>query len=89
MRVPKDFTKDVFALLHDRLGALGFRKRKPQVVSLLVDEGVLGLIGLNKATGRGAGILEINPVIGIRNQTIERMVSGCLGEPFDELNPFT
>jgi hypothetical protein len=85
-----DLTKTVFALLQKRLVLLGFRKRKQGILSMSVTEDVLGLIGLNKATGgRGPGVLEINPVVGVRNQIVERLVAELVGEPFDELNPFT
>jgi hypothetical protein len=90
MSTSKDFRRAVFALVQERLVSLGFRKRKQELVSLSVSEDVLGLIGLNMATGGlGPGILEINPVVGVRNQTVERLVAGLIGEPFDELNPFS
>ncbi len=90
MSSSKDFTKAVFALVQERLVSLGFRKRKQGILSLPVAEDVLGLVGLNKATGgRGPGILEINPVVGVRNQRVERLVAELVGEPFDELSPFS
>jgi hypothetical protein len=90
MTVSKAFTKAVLALLQERLSTLGFRKRKQQISVLPVSEDVIGLIGLNKATGgRGPGVLEINPVVGVRNQRVERLVAELSGEPYDELNPFS
>jgi hypothetical protein len=45
---------------------------------------------LNKATGgRGPGVVEINPVVGVRNQRVERLVAELSCEQFDELSPFS
>src|SRR6516165_8634490 len=84
-----EFTKTVFGLVQERLVTIGFRKRKQGISSLPASEDVLGLVGLNKALARGLGILEINPVVGVRNQRVEKLVAKLLGEPFDELNPFS
>jgi len=84
-----EFTKTVFGLVQERLVTIGFRKRKQGISSLPASEDVLGLVGLNKALARGLGILEINPVVGVRNQRVEKLVAKLLGEPFNELNPFS
>jgi hypothetical protein len=69
------FMKTVFALLHRRLIALGFRKGK-YLFTLSISEDVIGTVGLNKATtGRGRGVLEINPVIGVHNLRVGRLVA--------------
>jgi hypothetical protein len=86
----KDLNKAVLTLVQEQLATLGFRKRKQQILSLPVSEDVVGFIGLNIATGgRGPGVLEINPVVGVRNQRVERLVAELVGEPFNELNPFS
>jgi len=83
-------TKTVLGLVQERLVSLGFRKKKHGILATAVAEDVIGLIGLNMATsGRGPGILEINPVIGVRNQRVERLVAKLVGEPFDEVSPFS
>jgi hypothetical protein len=87
--ISKDFTKSVLATVQQELGTLGFEKRKASIFTLPFTIDVLGSVGLNTATRRGAGILEINPVIGVRNQQIERLVAELLGEAFDELIPPT
>jgi hypothetical protein len=89
MSVSKHFTRTLFALIEERLVTLDFHKRKQLIFSLAVSEDVLGLVGLNTASGRGPGVLEINPVVGARSQRVERFVAELLGEPFDELNPFS
>ncbi|SRR5258706_7079580 len=85
----KHFTKRVLGLVQTTLTTLGFHKRKAGILALQVSEEVLGTVGLNIATGRGADILEINPVIGVRNQRLERLVAELRGETFDELMPPT
>src|SRR3974390_1349222 len=87
--LPKDFTKGVIASVQQELGTLGFEKRKAGILTLKIQTGVLGTVGLNTATGRGPGVLEINPVVGVRNQQIERLVAELCGDPFDELIPPT
>lgn len=52
--------------------------------------GVLGWLGLNSATKhRGPGEVEINPVIGVRFQEVERLVAECRGDKFHAYLPPT
>lgn len=81
--------KDIKSSIKPVFEELGFLKKKTGIFVKTVSADVLGTIGLNIATGRGSGIIEINPVIGIRNQCIERLLAEILGEPFDELIPAT
>lgn len=86
----KGLTKAALTLVQEHLVSLGFRRRKLGISSMLASEDVLGLVGLNTATsGRGPGILEINTVIGVRNQRVERLVAELVGEPFREVSGFT
>jgi len=82
-------TKLAYGLLQDRLSDLGFEKRKPGVFSSVVAEDVVGWIGLNTATRGRKDSVEINPVVGVRNQRIERLVAEAAGEHFDDLIPPT
>jgi len=87
MATHKEFYKKVLSQVQERIISLGFRKRK-HAFSLSVSEDVVGFLGLNQATGgRGPGVLEINPVVGVRNQRVERLVAELVGEPFDDLIP--
>jgi len=80
----QQFMKTVLASLQQRLVLLGFRKRK-HVFTIPVSEDVLGMVGLNKATsGRGPGVLEINPIIAVQNLPVARLVAELAGEKFDE-----
>lgn len=89
MNYPRRLRETALKVIEGRLAALGFRKREQSIFSLAVSENVLGLLGLNTAGGRGQGVLEINPVVGVRNQRVEKLVAELLGETFDEVNPFS
>ncbi|WP_157574771.1 hypothetical protein [Jiangella muralis] len=73
-----------------RLQSLGFRKRVGMVFTREVAEGVLGWLGLNRASRHlPAGAVEVNPVVGIRHQGIERLVAELRGEKFHAYQPPT
>lgn len=88
MPVSKELTKSVYSSVQSELEALGFEKRKPEILTLPLTSEVLCWVGLNKAVGRG-DVLEINVVVGVRHQGIERLLSELLGESFNELTPPT
>jgi len=66
----------------------GFKKRTGQIYTKALTETVLGWLGLNRSIRRD-GRLEVNPVIGIRHQPVERLVAQMTGEPFHEYIPPT
>ncbi len=72
------------------LAKIGFRKRAGNVFTLELAPGVPGWLGLNRATRhRGPGEVEINPVVGVRFQEVERLVAECRGEKFHTYQPPT
>ncbi len=72
------------------LADLGFKKRTGDVFTIKVAPGVLGWLGLNRATQhRAPGEVEINPVVGVRFQEVERVVAECRGEKFHAYQPPT
>jgi hypothetical protein len=85
----KDAAKNIISSIHQKLGELGFEKRKAGILALTIHTDVLCTVGLNIATGRAPGVLEINPVVGVRNQQVERLVAEISGEIFDEVIPPT
>lgn len=89
MNISPSFIKGNIALLHTRLATLGFKKRKAEISTIQVADDVLGWIGLNKATRGLKGFLEINPVVGVRNQRIEEIVAELVGEKPDDVIPPT
>jgi hypothetical protein len=72
------------------LAKIGFKKRAGDVFTLDLVPGVLGWLGLNRATQhRASGEVEINPVVGVRFQEVERLVAECRGEKFHAYQPAT
>jgi hypothetical protein len=71
------------------LASAAFRKRSGDVYTRQVAEDVLGWLGLNRAVNRGDGLLEVNPVVGVRHQALERVVAELLGERFHDYTPPT
>lgn len=72
------------------LSQLGFRKRAGLIFTIDLPAGVIGWLGLNGATRhRAFGEIEINPVVGVRFQDLERMVAECRGEQFHPYQPPT
>jgi hypothetical protein len=69
------------------LARLGFRRRAQGVLALDAAEDVLGWLGLNRATRHG--VLEVNPVVGVRHQRVERLVAELTGVRFHPWSPPT
>lgn len=89
MPVPKELIKSAFSEIHEALSGLGFDKRKQEILTKTISAETIGWIGLNKATGSGAGPLEINVVVGVRNQPLERLVAEMVGENYSDVIPPT
>ena len=77
----KEFIKRVFELANNEFCKVGWTKRKSGF-SADLSEDIYGVIGLNKAIGRGNGILEINPIVGVGSHKLEKMVMELLGQKF-------
>jgi hypothetical protein len=56
------------------LSSFGFKKRAGQIYTCDIAEDYLGWIGLNQGTYPNEGF-EINPVIGVRHQELEKLVA--------------
>lgn len=82
-----NFVKKVIRTVEQQLFAIGFQKRKLGILSCESTRDTIGWIGLNIAAGRGDGIFEINPIVGVRNQRIERIVAELNNDLFNELSP--
>jgi hypothetical protein len=83
-------TTDALLALREPLERLGFRKRAGQIYTVDLGNEVLGWVGLNKASRhRQAGQVEVNPVVGVRHQPVERVVADLLGQKFHDYQPPT
>jgi len=90
MKSSNNFAATVLASVHQSLAEIGFHERKQGIPCRIVSDDVLALVGLNTArSGRGPGVLEINTVVGIRNQRVEKLVSELDEFPYNEVSPFT
>lgn len=76
----KVFIKRVFELADTEFRKAGWTKRKPDVFSFDLSGDIYGRVGLNKAVGRGDGILEINPIVGVGSHKLEKLVMELLGQ---------
>lgn len=73
-----------------RLQGLGFKKRAGVVFTRDVSGDVIGWLGLNRASRHhSAGEFEVNPVLGVRHQGVERIVAELRGEKFHAYQPPT
>lgn len=76
--------------LEPPLARIGFKKRAGDVFTIDLAPGVLGWLGLNRATKhRASAEVELNPVVGVRFQEVERLVAECRGEKFHAYQPPT
>lgn len=79
--------KKIEGSLESLLGAEGFKKRSGEVFTVELAEGFVGWLGLNRAKHpRG---LELNPVVGVRCQELEGLLSTLLGERLHKYVPPT
>ena len=82
-----DFVVEAVAPL---LKLAGLKKHADSVYTLDLSPGILGWFGLNRATRhRAPGEVEINPVVGVRFQEVEQLVSALCGEKFHSHIPPT
>ena len=70
---------EVRAVCRERLVSAGFRARSGDIFTRPVTGDVLAWLGLNRAVGRGDGLVEVNPVVGVRHQALESLVAELLG----------
>ena len=72
------------------LAQMGFKKRSGWLFTTELEPDVLGWLGLNRATEhRAKGEVEVNPVVGVRFQRVERLVAELRGEKFHGYIPPT
>ena len=78
----KGLIRRVFELADVEFQQTGWTRRKPDAFSLDLSGDIYGRVGLNKAVGRGKGILEINPIIGVGSHELEKFVMTLLDQKF-------
>lgn len=78
MPISKKLDSYVFALTAAELSKTGWKPRKPGIFTLTMCDESIGWLGLNAAHYLN-GILEINPVCGVRHQRLEELVAEFSG----------
>lgn len=82
-------TVELIDAVRPGLADLGFKKRSGEIFTAELADGVLGWLGLNRAYRRGEDRMEVNPVVGVRHQEVERLVAELSDEPFHPYIPPT
>ncbi|HWM88899.1 MAG TPA: hypothetical protein VNO33_23775 [Kofleriaceae bacterium] len=83
-------TRTMLALVREPLTALGLRKRSGAIFTMELAPDVIGWLGLNTASKYlPTGVVEVNPVVGVRHQTVERLIADLRGEAFHAYLPPT
>ncbi len=70
----------------EELARLGFRKRGGFVFTRNLAPEILGWLGLNIALNKDRS-LEVNPVVGVRHQRLERLVAELMAIRYHPYNP--
>jgi len=69
---------------------VGFKKRADLIYTIDLAEGAIGRVGLNNTSEHcPRGEVEVNPVVGVRHQEVERLVAELSGEKFHAYLPST
>ena len=85
----KKLIDDVFATVRVKLIAVGMKKRAGRTYTLKVSEEVLGWLGLGRVYRRRESVLSVIPTIGIRYQSLEKLLAEARGEKFHSYFPPT
>jgi hypothetical protein len=76
--------------LREQLEHSGFRRRASAIFTISLTSEALGWLGLNHATRhQQAGQVEVNPVVGVRHQAVERLIADLRRDRFHEYLPPT
>jgi hypothetical protein len=74
MKVSVSLVKRVFDRITSELEKLRFQKREAGIFTLPISNETSGWLGLNRKVG-DQGVLQINPVVGVRNQPLEELIA--------------
>ena len=69
-------------LVGTKLAGLGFKKNKDGIMLVELDHGVSGWIGLNSSSRQAPGIVDVNPLVGVSHEGLERSISNLEGDEF-------
>lgn len=85
----KELVREVLTLAREGLKAAGWRKRAGEIYTRRLSKDALGWLGLSDAKGRGDGLYEIGPNVGVRHQPHRRLLEELDGREFHPYIPPT
>jgi hypothetical protein len=86
---PRAFRTGVIEELRRFLESEGLRKRAGLVFTGKPSEGTLRWVGLSTVTRHAGLFISVTPVVGVRNQAVERLVAALRGVEFHSFAPAT
>lgn len=81
--------KRFFAAAAAELSQLGLRRHGRGLYTWVVQEEVLGWLGLNIAGYSADHMVDVNPVVGVRHQSVHRLLADLTQRKFDKHSPPT
>jgi len=82
-------SRDIFQRLQQSLAELGFEKSTPQTCCTPITADVRGWIGLNIATDRQSGSVDVGPMFGVHSVSLHSLIARLRGEKYVRCNPPT
>jgi hypothetical protein len=84
MKASKELITSVSNIARQQLLLRGFsQRRKDSRFTIQLNDDVVGSVGLNRAVNTGDGSLQINPVVAVSHQPLEKLVAELRGVKFD------
>lgn len=77
----------ILRLSEQSLKDLGFTKRRQGIFTWQICEGTVGWLGLGSVIFPHEGLIEINPVVGVRNQSLEKVLAELLEKKVHPYHP--
>ncbi|MBA2479677.1 MAG: hypothetical protein H0V44_03365, partial [Planctomycetes bacterium] len=86
MKLDKSKVEIAFSEIKNAMEGIGFKRRSQEIYTHPITKNVVGWVGLNRKVAADES-LEINPVIGVRHQEVEKMVAQLSGVEFHQYIP--
>lgn len=83
------FKKTVFDAIHARMAEVGFKKHKSGILTIDLQDGVIGTLGLPTHRAPRHGAVAVDIVVGIRSDKVERLVAELSEDEYTECIPPT
>lgn len=87
--MPEALVREVARISRNRIVDAGFRARAGDIFTRPLGGDVLAWLALNRAVRRHDGLVEVNPVVGVRHQVLEAKVAQLCGDTVHSYIPPT